>query len=162
MRRAAFDAGTVFSFSFSSASLLAVLGACVGARRSDDRSLEGSRTEEDARRWTVDLPIVLGVEAAAIARPEEDGMRVGVASACVDPELRVPGGGPIVPSSERFAAIMLPFVRTLLPKADFEVVAGVVTDDSLPCLAVLLASESTEEGLEPATLGVPKIDDSRR
>lgn len=155
------DAGDGTEFSFSSASLA---DDSDGSRCSfsavdadvDARSFEGSRIDADIRRCcATDALIVLGV-----ARAEgPDGMRVGVADVVPAPR---DGGGPIAPSTDRLAVCPAaggPFARTLRPSVDFVRDEG--TSLNRRSFAVLPESESTDGGREE-TVGVPKIEDSRR
>ena len=123
----------------------------------DWRSFDESRIDADIRLcWTGAL-IVLGVPRAA----DPDGMRVGVAEVELARARAEAGGGPIAPSTERFVACVAvrPFVRTLRPRVGLDAVEGVSLVRR--SFVVLPVSESTEGGREP-TLGVPKMDDSRR
>lgn len=129
----------------------------------DARNFDGSRIDADMRRWCIGALIVLGVEPARAA-DGPDGIRVGVA---VADELRArDGGGPIAPwTDERFSGSGLdvlaePLGRTLPPNVDLVAVEGVSL--MRRSFATLPVSESAEGGREPATLGVPKMDDSRR
>ena len=94
---------------------------------------------------------------------EPDGMRVGVAALAEWLRLTA-GGGPIAPSRVRFdvlapRALMGPLARTLLPRADFVSVEGVWLSRRSLMLSV---SDRAEGGRVPTTLGVAKMEDSRR
>ena len=162
--------GAVFSFSFSSAEL------ALSTSRSRLAEGVGNRDDTDDRRMcvgvTAGFPNALGGPAMDEREDDADGIRVGVVSfaAVLDVELvrEMVGGGPIAPSIDRFRTVeavvaAAPFARTLRVRA--LMVEGVST--ALPFMAagvfvVLLASDRTDDGREPMTLGVPKMDDSRR
>lgn len=181
-------AGTAFSFSFSSAELALAasrsrLEAGVGSRDDTD-------SRRMCVGVTAGLPNALGGPAMDTRADDVDGIRVGLVSFAIvlDVELlrEMVGGGPIEPSIDRFRVVdvvvvaavppsidrlrtvevvaMVPFARTLRVRAAFTV-EGVSI--SLPfcaagVLVALLVSDKTDDGLEPITLGVPKMDDSRR
>jgi len=168
--------GAEFSFSLSSASL-----AEPDTSRSRLTSVVGRRDDTDVRRASVGVGVfakALGGPAMDAREDDADGIRVGVASfapAVPDAEFvrEMLGGGPIVPSSDRFLTVVAvdaaPFARTLRVSAGFTV-EGVSTplpfsvdgvSANLP-FVVLPVSDSTEDGRNPFTLGVPKMEDSRR
>lgn len=89
-----------------------------------------------------------------------DGIRVGVADVGEVTDEAREAVGPLAPSRDRFPAsvdTVAPLARTLLPNADL--VADV---SALRSFTVLPASDMADGGLDPATLGVPKMEDSRR
>lgn len=112
-----------------------------------------------------DFWYALGAPEAPEARgvAEDDGIRVGVAVPDVELLRDMAGGGPIAPSRERFAACvgaLIPLVRALLTRAALVIVDGVSVD--LRSLPVPTVSERADDGRDPPTLGVPKMEDSRR
>lgn len=163
--------GAAFSFSFSSAEL------ALSASRSRLVEGVGNRDDTDDRRMcvgvTAGFPNALGGPAMDAREDDADGIRVGVVSfaAVLDAELvrEIVGGGPMAPSMERFLTVEVvvaagPLVRTLRVIAAFTVegVSAALPFIIAGVLVALLASDKTDDGLDPMTLGVPKMDDSRR
>lgn len=161
--------GAAFSFSFSSAEL------ALSASRSRLAEGVGSRDDTDDRRMcvgvTAGFPNALGGPTMDAREDDADGIRVGVVSFVLDVELvrETVGGGPMAPSMERFLTVEVvvaaaPFARTLRASVAFTVdgVSIALPFIATGVLVALLASDRTEDGLDPMTLGVPKMDDSRR
>lgn len=153
-RRPGLTIGVASTFSFSLCSLTS------DALKTESRRapLERSDSSDDvALAPTRRAGFTVGV--AEDARPSDDGMRVGVDAGADmrEPARLIAEGGPMLLSTA--ARLMLPvgaLVRALLANGFAE--GGSLTLRSL--LAVLPVSDNAEGGLD--TLGVPKIEDSRR